>query len=246
MEQTNIPKLARNKYNYIGQTTNTDYVTSSQFKIPGNNSGGGNTWTNQQFHKIAYNVQERGRSVSDSYTYLNGRWYYNVTNDAYMPQVYMTENLYSDDVKTINGTSIVGAGDIEVTASDSIDLSAYMTKQEMSAYVSKVELDNASYLNKSYLNDKMSEYPTFSNINAMGYVSHDVLNSASYATTSYVVEQCKTVQESCYAYTDSKTKNELTYAYITQMFNDMIAKMIEDGDLVNAAYVVSKVNEVRV
>lgn len=209
MPAIKIPKLPRNKYNYIKGADGNMYVTQTQLMMSSGNGGGGGGGGGNNPNVVVVNTVNQQLADRGVLTY--------------------------DNVKTINGYSLYGDGDIEITAEGSVDLSAYMTKQEMSAYVSKTELDNASYLNQTYLNSELSKYPTFDNIEAM-----------SYATTAYVLEQCKAVEENCYAYTDSKTKNELSYAYITQMFNDMVARMIADGDLVNAAYVVNKVNEGRV
>jgi hypothetical protein len=232
----------------------------------------------------------------------------------------------SYDIKTINGYSLVGYGDIEVTADGFVDLSAYMTKQEMSAYVSKVELDNASYLNQTYLNDKMSDYPTFSNIQAMGYatqsyvsnscksvkddayayaasrvpeidlssyvtkaelqtlgyakiqhltyaeysqlsnydsntiynitddtsfdlgyyVTKDELEKMSYATQSYVTTKCEEVKQASYAYTDSKTKNVMSYGDVDSLVKQIINQMVANGDLVSYNTVKSMIDSERV
>lgn len=209
MPATKIPKLSRNKYGVVKNANGNLYVTQTQLMMSSGSGGGSGTGggNNPSSHVTA--------SI----------------NQAMYDKGILTHN----DIKTINGYSLIGYGDIEVTTSGSVDMSDYMTKTEMAAYVTHTDLNNASYLNQTYLNDKMSDYVTHSNLDAI---------LSSYATKSYVNTRCAEVESSCYAYTESKTQ-DLSYSYIKQMFNDMIDKMIADGDLVNAAYVVTKVNESR-
>lgn len=301
--QTTIPKLARNRYNYVKGADGKHYMTQSQVMMMtssgggsgGGGNGGNNNWNSQVAVKMQQALEDRGV-------------------------------LTYDNVKTINGYSLVGYGDIEVTAEGFVDLSAYMTKQEMSAYVSKVELDNASYLNQTYLDDKMSDYPTFSNIQAMGYatqsyvsnscksvkddayayaasrvpeidlssyvtkaelqtlgyakiqhltyaqysqlsnydtntiynitddtsfdlgyyVTKDELNKMSYATQSYVTTKCEEVKQASYAYTDSKTKNVMSYADVDSLVKQIINQMVANGDLVSYNTVKSMIDSERV
>ncbi|MBO7694005.1 MAG: hypothetical protein J6T10_15405, partial [Methanobrevibacter sp.] len=175
MSQYKIPKLARNKYNYIQGADGNKYMTMSEFMMGSGRSGGLQSVNSSQ-------VQSQINSTLAYKSFVS----YN-------------------ELKTINGYSLVGYGDIEVTAEGFVDLSAYMTKQEMSAYVSKVELDNASYLNQTYLDDKMSDYPTFSNIQAMGY-----------ATQSYVSNSCKSVKDDAYAYAASRVPEIDLSSYVTK------------------------------
>ena len=296
MSQYKIPKLARNKYNYIQGADGNKYMTMSEFMMGSGRSGGLQSVNSSQ-------VQSQINSTLAYKSFVS----YN-------------------ELKTINGYSLVGYGDIEVTAEGFVDLSAYMTKQEMSAYVSKVELDNASYLNQTYLDDKMSDYPTFSNIQAMGYatqsyvsnscksvkdddyayaasrvpeidlssyvtkaelqtlgyakiqhltyaqysqlsnydtntiynitddtsfdlgyyVTKDELNKMSYATQSYVTTKCEEVKQASYAYTDSKTKNVMSYADVDSLVKQIINQMVANGDLVSYNTVKSMIDSERV
>lgn len=258
MPQYNIPKLARNKYNYVKGVDGNNYVTQSQLMMSAGGGGAGGSGTSST------QVQS-------------------IVNDTLATRGVVSYN----ELKTINGYSLVGEGDIVVGSEGVIDLSAYMTKQEMTAYVSKDDLNNASYLNQSYLNTAMAEYPTFSNVDALlsSYVTKTELNQAgytsivqttyndyknmsyaeknngdlyiitdydytynlitdedlayaSYASTSYVENACKAVKDSCYAYTDSK----VTYNDVVSIVNNIITAMKQSGDLVDAAYVTSKVN----
>jgi hypothetical protein len=213
MPATKIPKLSRNKYNYVQGADGNKYVTQTQLMMSsgGSGSGGGGGGNNPSSHVTA------------------------AINQA----MYDKGILTIDDIKTVNGYSLIGTGDIEITTSGTIDLSAYMTKQDMTAYVSKVELDNAAYLNQSYLNDKMSDYVTRDNFDAV---------LTTYATKAYVTAKCQEVQANAYAYTDSKTKelSFTTYSDVESMIMDIIAYMKTTGELVSASYVEDKISESRV
>ena len=260
MPAIKIPKLARNKYNYVQGADGRQYVTQTQLMMSSGGGGGGTGGGNNPSSHVTASINQA---------------------------MYDKGILTYDDIKTINGYSLIGYGDIVVGSEGVVDLSAYMTKQEMTAYVSKDDLNNASYLNQSYLNDAMNNYPTFSNVDAMlnSYVTKNELNQAgytsivqttyndyknmsyaeknngdlyiitdydytynlitdedlayaSYATTSYVENACKAVKDSCYAYTDSK----VTYNDVVSIVNNIITAMKSSGDLVDASYVVSKVN----
>lgn len=239
MPTTNIPKLARNKYNYVKGADGKNYVTQSQLMMSSGGSGGGNSQSGNVVATINQTIDSRGL-VS-----------YN-------------------ELKTINGYSLIGEGDIEVTGSGTIDLSAYATKSyvadyvntyaptaDFSSYVSKTELDAAGYTtvvqttydnykNMSYAEktngylyivsdyEDTAYYITDEDLAYASYVSHVELNSASYATTAYV----ESIKTSCYNYTDSK----MSYSDVVSLINNMIDTMKQNGDLVDAAYVMSKVN----
>lgn len=172
MPTTNIPKLARNKYNYVKGVDGKNYVTQSQLMMSsgGGGNGSGNNPTGSVVSTINQTIDSRGL-VS-----------YN-------------------ELKTINGYSLVGEGDIEVTGSGTVDLSAYATKTyvadyvntyaptpDLSAYVSKVELDDASYMNAYVLpqNDYDNLSTADKNKNTIYLISDQ---------TAYEYNELVTVQE---------------------------------------------------
>ena len=115
-------------------------------------------------------------------------------------------------LKTINGYSLIGQGDIEVTGSGTVDLSYYVTytyldskdyateayvasyvstyapTQDLSAYVSKVELDDAAYMNAYVLpqNDYDNLSTADKNKNTIYLISDQ---------TAYEYNELVTVQE---------------------------------------------------
>lgn len=228
MPTTNIPKLARNKYNYVKGADGKNYVTQSQLMMSSGGSGGGNNQSGNVVATINQTIDSRGL-VS-----------YN-------------------ELKTINGYSLIGEGDIEVTGSGTVDLSAYATKSyvaeyvntyaptaDLSSYVSKTELNAAGYttvVQTTYDNYKNMSYAEKTNgylyivsdyEDTAYYITDEDLAYASYATTAYV----ESVKTSCYNYTDSK----MSYSDVVSLINNMIDAMKQNGDLVDAAYVMSKVN----
>lgn len=260
MGQYNIPKLARNKYNFVKGLDGNNYVTQSQMMM---SSGGGgiNSNTFQNNSQLQSAIK---REMEESYV------------------------VTSYDLKTINGYSLVGQGDIEIIGGD-VDLSAYATKTyvadyvntyaptadlsayatktyvadyvatyapepDLSAYVSKIELNNASYVsnsalqNMSYLqtytltyaqynnlsqaqkNDgrmyiisdmeydvDMSYYVTKTELESASYVPYSELYKqlSSYATTTYVDEKFKEAIDASYAYTSYKTADMVTDAKLS-------------------------------
>lgn len=242
MAQFNIPKLARNRYNYVKGADGSNYVTVSQMMMSSGNSsgsgGGGGTNGGTSHNQITSAVNQ-------------------VLADRGLPLGYDIVSSY--DLKTINGYSLIGEGDIEVTGSGTIDMSAYATKSyvadyvntyaytaDLSAYVTHAELDNAGYttvVQTTYDNYKNMSYAEKTNgylyivsdyEDTAYYITDEDLAYASYATTAYV----ESVKTSCYNYTDSK----MSYSDVVDLINNMIDTMKQNGDLVDAAYVMSKVN----
>lgn len=129
MPTTYIPKLARNKYNYVKGADGKNYVTQSQLMMSSGGSGGGNSQSGNVVATINQTIDSRGL-VS-----------YN-------------------ELKTINGYSLIGEGDIEVTGSGTVDLSAYATKSYVADYVNTYAptADLSSYVSKTELDERLSYY----------------------------------------------------------------------------------------
>lgn len=172
MPTFNIPKISRNKYGTIKGADANNYITQSQLMMSSGGGGGNGSGLNssQVQQQINDTLADRGYV---SYTYL----------------------------KTINGYSLVGEGDIEVTGGGTVDLSAYATKTyvadyvaayapepDLSSYVTKVELDDASYMNAYVLpqNDYDSLSTADKNKNTIYLISDQ---------TAYEYNELVTVQE---------------------------------------------------
>lgn len=190
MPTYDIPKLARNKYNVVKDNSANNVVTTSQLMTSfgaGNSSGGGIGITHNTFQ-----TQAQVESAIEKASY----------NDKISTYTYLqTYYVASADLKTINGYSLIGEGDIEVTGGGTVDLSAYATKSyvadyvatyapepDLSAYVSKVELDNASYMNAYVLpqNDYDNLSTADKNKNTIYLISDQ---------TAYEYNELVTVQE---------------------------------------------------
>jgi hypothetical protein len=167
-----IPKLSRNKFGYIKGVNNNNYITQSQLMMSSGGAGGNGSGlsSSQVQQQINDTLADKGYV---SYTYL----------------------------KTINGYSLIGEGDIEVTGGGTVDLSAYATKTyvadyvntysptpDLSAYVTKVELDTASYMNAYVLpqNDYDNLSTADKNKNTIYLISDQ---------TAYEYNELVTVQE---------------------------------------------------
>lgn len=153
MPTFNIPKQARNKYNFIKGSDNNSFITQSQLMMSsGGFGGGGNSGTtySQVQQQINDTLADKGYV---SYTYL----------------------------KTINGYSLVGDGDIEITAEGSVDLSPYALKTYVADYVAAYapEPDLSSYATKTYVSDYVATYGGNVDLSA-------------YATKTYVADYVNT------------------------------------------------------
>lgn len=112
-----------------------------------------------------------------------------------------------ENVKTINGQSILGSGDLEIQTdtggiSDApsdgkkyvrsngnwvedttIDTSSFATKEELNGKISKEEAQQAYQPKGDYLTDVPDEYVTEDELTAKGYVTETDLEAKSYVTT---------------------------------------------------------------
>lgn len=142
-----------------------------------NNSGGGN----------GIDVDELNKYLADY-----------VTEEELKNKNYATITALSDkqdelvsgqNIKTINGTSILGSGNITIQGGTSVDLSNYVTKTELnskgyiteipSEYVTESELSN-----KGYITGIPSEYITETELNNKGYATTEALNGKQEKLTS--------------------------------------------------------------
>lgn len=253
MPTFNIPKQARNKYNFIKGSDNSNFITQSQLMMSsGGFGGGGNSGTtySQVQQQINDTLAERGYV---SYTYL----------------------------KTINGYSLIGEGDIEVSGGGTVDLSPYALKTYVADYVAAYapEPDLSSYATKTYVSEyvaayapepDLSSYVTKTELNAAGYASvyectynqynslatkdnntiyiitdEDPISLIGYATVSYVNEKCAEVEAASYAYTNSKIVGAMTYNDVNNLVREIISYMKSTGELIDSATVDQKIADSR-
>lgn len=123
-----------------------------------NNSGGGN----------GIDVDELNKYLADY-----------VTEEELKNKNYATITALSDkqdelvsgqNIKTINGTSILGSGNITIQGGTSVDLSNYVTKTELNS--------------KGYITEIPSEYITESELSNKGYATTEALNGKQEKLTS--------------------------------------------------------------
>lgn len=186
MPTFNIPKQARNKYNYIKGSENNNFITQSQLMMSSGGGGGNGSGlsSSQVQQQINDTLEDRGYV---SYTYL----------------------------KTINGYSLVGEGDIEVTGSGTIDLSYYATKDYVSSYVS-------TYGGNSIQEVTQAEYDALEQGGNLDPNTIYILSDANPIDLSYYV-----------------TKSELdTFSYATKSdLNSYVTKSEFNTDMKQASYV---------
>lgn len=231
MGTNKIPKLARNKYNFVKGADGNYYSvvqTGGGLMMSsggGGNGGGSGTNNNTTQYKIktANEVKDLG---------------------------FVTYN----DIKTINGYSLIGTGDIEITSEGTVDLSAYATKtyvdtklvpyaqksyvvDYVAAYAPTADL--SSYVTYTYLDNELNNYTRFIDIEGM-----------SYATTTYVTTNCEDVKNASYAYAYSIAHDSentgITYAECENMIMQTINAMIATGALVSYSTVQGMISDSRV
>lgn len=106
------------------------------------------------------------------------------------------ELVSGQNIKTINGTSILGSGNITIQGGTSVDLSNYVTKTELNSkgYITEIPseyITESELSNKGYITGIPSEYITETELNQKGYitsipseyVTETELNNKGYATT---------------------------------------------------------------
>lgn len=106
------------------------------------------------------------------------------------------ELVSGQNIKTINGTSILGSGNITIQGGTSVDLSNYVTKTELNSkgYITEIPseyITESELSNKGYITGIPSEYITETELNQKGYITsipseyitETELNNKGYATT---------------------------------------------------------------
>ena len=88
MGEYNIPKLSRNKYNFVKGLDGENYITTSQMMMSSSNGGGATGGTNMN-NVVAYNISSAIKANCDTvqdacyaYTYLIQQQVENDINDT--------------------------------------------------------------------------------------------------------------------------------------------------------------------
>lgn len=99
------------------------------------------------------------------------------------------ELVSGQNIKTINGTSILGSGNITIQGGTSVDLSNYVTKTELNSkgYITEIPseyITESELSNKGYITGIPSEYITETELNNKGYATTEALNGKQEKLTS--------------------------------------------------------------
>ena len=133
---------------------------------------------NVAYNSLNEDLMIEGLTVREDVSKING---YNL-KDAKARQELINkqdELISGSNIKTINGQSILGNGDITINEGENVDLSEYVTKEELN--------------NKAYLTSVPSEYITESELNAKGYLTEHQ-DISHLATESFVRNEIANAQ----------------------------------------------------
>lgn len=168
MPTTKIPKLARNKYNYIEGFDGKKYVMQSQIMSSSiGGGGGGNSGNNPSAHSVvavSHVLADRGVGPEDI-----------IVTDSYANAYFATATYLSTYYISIDDLSQAG----------------YVTANELStaAYVTSNELSNAGYITNSTL--AQASYVTQQGLSTMGYATTTMVDEKlqDYSKTSVDKEE---------------------------------------------------------
>ena len=93
------------------------------------------------------------------------------------------------NIKTINGISLLGSGNIVITGSGeggSVDLSDYYTKGEVDNLIDNVEVDLTGYATETYVSDNYQPKGNYLTSIPSEYVTETELQGKNYATKSEI------------------------------------------------------------
>ena len=157
---------------------------------------------------VAYNSLNEdliieGLTVGEDVSKING---YNL-KDAKARQELINkqdELISGSNIKTINGQSILGNGDITINKGENVDLSEYVTKEELN--------------NKGYLTSVPSEYITESELNAKGYLTeHQNISHLATKTELFSKNYNDLINKPTIPTSTSQLTNDNNYATVSQI-----------------------------
>ena len=143
--ETKIPKLARNKYNYIQGADGNKYMTQSQLSSMGGGGNSGNSWNNQAMYKVEQMLNERGYATNDDITYMG------YITSSYAETYYATKAYVNSQCEDVKNAAYAYA-DSKI---NDVDLSSYITKDELDAILLSYDYDT-----KPNVNTKIANYTT--------------------------------------------------------------------------------------
>ena len=181
--------------NYLTQHQSLeDYYTKSEVDNKFKNFSGG---TSTDLTKYYTKVESDGKyATKEEIPSLNGyateQW---VTNKGYLTSHQdLTDYARKAEIKTVNGHSLIGSGDIQIEVGSSVDLSNYYTKTESDGkYALKTSIPSLNgyateqwVTNKGYLTQHQSleNYYTKSEVDNKGYLTEHNPIDQEFSTTS--------------------------------------------------------------
>lgn len=172
----------------------TDYYTKSEVDNKFKNfSGGTSTDLTKYYTKVEsdgkYATKEEIPSLDG---YATEEW---VTNKGYLTSHQdLTDYARKAEIKTVNGHSLIGSGDIQIEVGSSVDLSNYYTKTDSdNKYALKTDIPSLNgyateqwVTNKGYLTQHQSleNYYTKSEVDNKGYLTEHNPIDQEFSTTS--------------------------------------------------------------
>lgn len=108
-----------------------------------------------------------------------------------------------ENIKTINGISLLGNGNIEISGGESVDLSDYYTKGEVDNLIDNVEVDLTGYATETYVSENYQPKGNYLTSIPSEYVTETELTNKGYATTT----QLNSKQDILVSGTNIKTIN---------------------------------------
>lgn len=126
-------------------------------------------------------------------------------NSALSAEISKKQNalVSGENIKTINGESILGNGNIEISSGESVDLSDYYTKGEVDNLIDNVEVDLTGYATETYVSNNYQPKGDYLTSIPSEYITETELTNKGYATTT----QLNSKQDKLISGTNIKTIN---------------------------------------
>ena len=121
-----------------------------------------NTYTDTVFSKLYINVLSKAKydslladnAISDSELYMVPEESFQYVDTETLKDLYQATLVSGTNIKTINGQSLLGSGDLTISGGSDVDLSNYYTKSEINTSLSKKQNTLVSGTNIKTINGK--------------------------------------------------------------------------------------------